>query len=121
MFKEKNEAAFVIKALGEYINTLGDTEFEINQAQYDKFYNAVQFLADIAKECNGKMEPVVLKPFMISGGASATFEIFSLWGDDIKKLQSILEDITAIDIDIQNDKVCISFCVPDMFVEKVKP
>ena len=51
MFQEKKEAALIIRALDEYINTLGDTEFEINQTQYDKFYNAVQFLANIAKNC----------------------------------------------------------------------
>lgn len=118
--KEQNDIAFVIKAFDEYINTLGDTEFEINQIQYDKFYNAVQFLADIAKKCGGEMEPVVINPFMISGGATATFDVLSLWGDDIPKLQSIIGDITALDIDIQKDKVCISFCIPDVFIEKIK-
>lgn len=120
MFQEKKEAALIIRALDEYINTLGDTEFEINQTQYDKFYNAVQFLANIAKKCNGKMEPVMLEPFMISGGATATFDVVSLWGDDIKKLKAIIDDISALDIDIQYDKVCISFCVPNVFIEKTK-
>lgn len=116
--KKNNDIAFITKALGEYIDTLDGTEFEINQAQYDKFYKVVGFLANIAEKCNGKLEPIKLQPFTISGGASATFDIFSLWREDIKGFQSMLDDITALDIDIQNDKVCISVCVPDVFVEK---
>ncbi|HKL73353.1 MAG TPA: hypothetical protein VJ903_00505, partial [Clostridia bacterium] len=108
------------KAYGEYINTLQDIEFEINQAQYDKFYNAVRFLKQIVAKNNGKMDKIILTPYEISGGATATFDLLSLWGEDIVSLQSIIGDISALDIDVQKNKVCVSFCVPDVFVEKIK-
>jgi hypothetical protein len=118
--KEKNDIDFVVRAYGEYINTLGDTEFEINQAQYDKFNSAVRFFQQLVEKNNGKMEPIVLIPHEISCGATATFSVLSLWGEDIQKLQSIIGDISAFDIDVQGDKVCISFSVPNVFAEKTK-
>ncbi len=116
----------------EYVRRLGklyekvlslreNDDYVINQPQMDKLVEVVDFFLDTARECNGEVEPVKLIPKEEHGDVTATFIVFDIYGDAIQRFCDVIKHTSAITIDVaENDKVCISVTVPNVFVPKNK-
>lgn len=113
----------------EYVKRLGqlydkvlslrdDDDYVINQPQMDKLIEVLNFFLDTAQKCNGKVEPVKLTPRAEHGGVTATFLVFDIYGEDIKKYCKVMSYTSAITIDGTEDGICISVTVPEVFVPK---
>ena len=112
----------------EYVRRLGvlyerimslrnDDDYVINQPQMDKLIEVLDFFLDSAKKNNGEVEPVALVPREEHGGVTATFIVFDVYGEDIKKFCKVIGYVSALGIDSMLDgRVCISVTVPNVFV-----
>ena len=95
-----------------------DSDFVVNQNQMDHLVNIITFFLDAAKNLEGKVEKVKLVPREEHGGVTATFLVFDIWGEDVKRFCDVMQYASAIDIDSTEDGVCISVTVPNVFVRK---
>ena len=112
-----------IRRLGAIYNEVlalrKDGDYAVNQPQMDKFLAVVNFYMDMAEELTGEVEPVKLIPHHEHGGLTATFQVFDLWGDRVQRFCTVMSGCSALSIDIaEDDKVCISCTVPNVFVSK---
>lgn len=96
-----------------------DEDYVVNQPQMDKLIKLLEFFLDSAKELKGNVEPVELRPREEHGGVTATFLVFDVYGDNVKKFCNVLSACSAVSIDAKtNGEVCISCTIPDVFVHK---
>lgn len=114
----------------EYVKRLGilynkvlslrkDADYIVNQPQMDKLVAVLEFFLDEAKELDGKVEPVQLKPKEEHGGVTATFLVFDLYNDRVSRFCDVMRGCSAITIDATSKgEVCISCTIPDVFVHK---
>ena len=114
----------------EYVSRLGklydkilslrrDDEYIINQPQFEKLIEVLNFFMDSAKDGSGKVEPVKLIPREEHGGVTATFLAFDIYGEAVQKFCEVMRFTSAITIDATTQgEVCISVTVPEVFVHK---
>lgn len=113
----------------EYIQRLGvlydkvmsmrkDEDYVINQPQMTHLVDVIEFFLDAAKECDGKVDPVLLTPREEHGGVTATFVVFDIYGDNIQKFCNVVQHCSALTIDSTTRGVCISVTIPNVFVHK---
>ena len=96
-----------------------DTDYIINQPQMDKLIAVLDFFLDAAKELDGNVEPVNLRPKEEHGGVTATFLVFDLYDQKIPKFCEVMSACSAITIDTTSEgEVCISCTIPQVFVPK---
>lgn len=96
-----------------------DTDYIVNQPQMDKLIAVLEFFLDAAKELDGRVEPVKLKPKEEHGGVTATFLVFDLYEQKVLRFCEVMKACSAITIDTTSEgDVCISCTVPDVFVHK---
>ena len=96
-----------------------DSDYVVNQPQMDKFIEVLSFFRDTTKELNGRIEPVELIPREEHGGITAEFMVFDLSGDDVQRFCSVMQHVSAIDIDAKTDgTICIAVTVPNVFIHK---
>lgn len=114
----ENEDVRRLGKLYEKIISLRDNDdYAINQPQMDKLIDVLNFFLDAAKKSGGEVDPVKLVPKEEHGGVTATFVVFDIYGDDMKRFSSVIQHCSAmtIDSDIKN-QICISVTVPEVFV-----
>lgn len=114
----------------EYVKRLGqlyekvlslrkDDDYVINQTQMDKFVQVMDFFLDMGNRSNGKVEPVKLVPKEENGGVTATFVVFDVYGDNIKRFCDAIQHCSSMTIDATSDsEICISVTVPNVFTHK---
>lgn len=114
----------------EYVRRLGilydkvlslrkDADYIVNQPQMDKLIAVLEFFIDSAKDLDGKVEPVNLKPREEHGGVTATFLVFDLYAEKVLRFCDVMRACSAITIDTTSDgEVCISCTVSEVFVHK---
>lgn len=96
-----------------------DSDYEVNQPQMQKLIEAYSFFKRVADTSGGTVEPFKISPKAVHGGVTAYYTLFYLTGEDLKKLASIMGNMSAISIDsMANGDVCISFNVPNVFRKK---
>lgn len=112
----------------EYVKRLGilynkvlslrkDTDYIINQPQMEKLIAVLEFFLDTAKELDGTVEPVKLKPKKEHGGVTATFLVFDLYDQKVLRFCEVMKACSAITIDTtSNGEVCISCTIPEVFI-----
>ncbi|MBE6872085.1 MAG: hypothetical protein E7491_09085 [Ruminococcaceae bacterium] len=111
----------------EYVRQLGmlyektlsvrkDDSYQINPPQMDKLIN---ILDSFLSHGDGKIEPVKLIPREEHGGVTATFTVFDVYGENVKKFCDAISEASAITIDATSDgEVCISVTIPEVFTSK---
>ena len=76
----------------------------------------MDFFLNMSKESNGKVDPIKLTPKEENGGVTATFVVFDVYGDNIKKFCDAVQHCSSMTIDATaNSEVCISVTVPNVF------
>lgn len=96
-----------------------DDDYEIDEKQALKFYDALAFFREQADELGGKIEDVILKPTYVSGGITATFVIFDVKTKDVSRFCEILQNSTGLYIEATNDgEVRLSITIPNVFRRK---
>ena len=96
-----------------------DSDYEVNQPQMQKLIEAYSFFKRVVDTSGGSIEPFRISPKAIHGGVTAYYPLFYLNGDDLKKLATIVGNMSAISIDsMSNGDVCISYNVPNVFKKK---
>lgn len=96
-----------------------DEDYVVNQPQMDKLIKLLEFFLDSAKESEGKVEPVTLRPSEQRGDVTAEFLVFYIYGDKVKKFCNVLSACSAVSIDAKTTgEICISCTIPDVFVHK---
>lgn len=93
-------------------------DYVFNPPQMEKYLKVVEFFVKMADECNGKIQPLHLEPKATSGGVTAEFLLFDVFGDMIPRFSEIITYLSAISIDNSCDGVCVSVTVPDVFIHK---
>lgn len=103
----------------QIMNLRKDDDYVVCRTQLDKFVEVMNFFIDMAEKCNGKVQPINLTPKEEVGGITATFLVFDLFGDDVKRFSQILSYCSAVTIDATTKgEVCISLTVSQVFVHK---
>ena len=103
----------------EVLKLRSDNDYAVNQPQMDKFLDVLKFYLDIAIDLTGDVEPVDLVPSREHGGVTATFQVFDLFGENVQRFCRVMSGCSALSIDITDeDKVCISCTVPNVFIQK---
>lgn len=95
-----------------------DSDFVVNQPQMDRLVDVLTFFMDSANKLDGKVEPVSLVPREEHGGVTATFLVFDVYGDSVKRFCEVLQFASAITIDATDEGICISVTIPNVFVHK---
>lgn len=95
-----------------------DSDFIVNQVQMDRLVNILSFFMDASENLDGKVEPLKLVPREEHGGVTATFLVFDLYEEGVKRFCDVMQYASAITIDSTEDGVCISVTVPNVFVHK---
>lgn len=110
------------KVYEDVINLRKDSGYMINQEQMQKLTNLIDFfIITCAKLHEGSVLPVELVPREEHGGVTASFIVFDIWGDDVKKFCDVLCECSAVSIDATSDgEVCIACTIPNVFVPKQK-
>ncbi len=99
----------------EVLENEKNEDYEINEPQMKKLIEACNFFIDVAKECDGRVESIDIEPKFVHGCVTATFLVFSIWGEDISRFSKIVSYLSAMTIDETTDGVCISVTVPDVY------
>lgn len=114
-----------VKRIGQLYNKVmklkDDRNYVINEPQMDKLIEVLNFFQDTAYKCGGKVEPTELIPKEEHGGVTATFLVFDVYGEDIKRFSKAISYTSAITIDSCDEGVCISVTIPEVFkpIDKV--
>ena len=91
-------------------------DFIINQPQADKLVAVLSFFLDEARRQDGNVEPIRLMPREEHGGVTATFLVFDIYGETVKRFCDVMKECSAITIDSTTDGICISCTIPEVFV-----
>lgn len=113
----------IVKNLGKLYNIVlslrKDDDYEINQEQMDKLCALYRFFLDSADKLDGKAELCKLVPKEEHGGVTATFLVFDVYGDNVKKFAEVISHCSAIGIDsLADGQICIGCTIPNVFVKK---
>lgn len=95
-----------------------DSDYVVNQQQMDRLVDIMTFFLDKAEELDGKVNRINLTPKEEHGGVTATFIVFDIYGDDVKRFCDVMQYASAITIDSTEDGVCISITIPNVFSHK---
>lgn len=95
-----------------------DSDFIVNQPQMDKLVDVLTFFMDAARDLDGRVEPVKLVPREEHGGVTATFLVFDVYGDGVKRFCDVMRSASAISIDSMDEGICISVTIPNVFISK---
>ena len=95
-------------------------DYVINPVQLKKFQALVKCFYDACDGARyGTLDSVNLIPKEVHGGITASFSVFDLYGEQIPRFCDALRECSAFSIDVTNeDKVCISCTVPNVFVRR---
>lgn len=89
----------------------------VNPDQMQKYISAVHFLKRIADKCGGQVEPCKIDPRARHGDVVAYFEVFDVYGDEIKEFSEIVGNSSAFNIEKTKRGSCINFTIPNIFVK----
>lgn len=96
-----------------------DEDYVINRPQYDKFSELMRFFLEKADELGGEIVPAMVSPKEEHGGLTVKFTVFDVYGEQVEKFCNLLKACSAVSMDVtDDDKVCISCTVPNVFVKK---
>lgn len=104
---------------GKIMDLKKDSDYVVNRPQMDKMISVLDFFMSTAKKLNGRVKPVRLVPREEHGGVTASFIVFDIYGDDVKKFCDVMRHASAIGIDsMKNGEICIAVTIPNIFVRK---
>lgn len=107
------------KDIVKYLNSRSNSDFEINDTQFKKFKEVLNFFTTLAQENKNTKVDVFLEPKQTVGGLTCTTYLLDFYGKQMEEFNKLLSYCCAVTIDAMIDgKVCISVNVPDVFVEK---
>ncbi|MBP3398147.1 MAG: hypothetical protein J6K75_00170 [Erysipelotrichaceae bacterium] len=107
------------KDIVKYLNSRSNSDFEINDTQFKKFKEVLNFFTTLAQENKNTKVDVFLEPKQTVGGLTCTTYLLDFYGKQMEEFNKLLSYCCAVTIDTMIDgKVCISVNVPDVFVEK---
>ena len=108
------------KLYEKVITLRNDADFQINEPQMVKFFEVYEFFSNAVKESGcAEIEPLSLVPREEHGGVTASFLVFDMYAENLEGFKRIVQHISALTIDVvDDDKVCISVTVPNVFVPK---
>ena len=104
----------------QVMNLKDDKDYVINAPQMEKLVKVLGFFIDEAKKQDGKVEPLSLSPREEHGGVTATFLVFDIYGDTVKRFCDVMRECSALGIDTCKDGACISCTIPNVFVPAKK-
>jgi len=117
-----NETDFLREAWDIYENVLAERnndDYVVNFEQMKKLKESYDFFAGLVEECGGEIEPLKLVPKEINGGVTVYMTLLYLSGENLKKFNDIVGNMSAVSIDaMDNGDVCISFTIPAVFKHK---
>ena len=107
------------KDIVKYLNSRSNSDFEINDTQFKKFKEVLNFFTTLAQENKNTKVDVFLEPKQKVGGLTCTTNLLDFYGKQMEEFNELLSYCCAVTIDALLDgRVCISVNVPDVFVEK---
>lgn len=107
------------KDIVKYLNSRSNSDFEINDTQFKKFKEVLNFFTTLAQENKNTKVDVFLEPKQTVGGLTCTTYLLDFYGKQMEEFNKLLSYCCAVTIDALLDgRVCISVNVPDVFVEK---
>lgn len=113
-----------VRRLGQLYNEVmslrKDEDYVVNQAQMEKFIDVLDFFRDmVSDDSDGEITDIDLAPKEENGGITATFIVFDVYGENVKRYCDVMRHCSAIGIEARlNDKICISVTVPEVFKHK---
>lgn len=109
------------KIYEQEMEALDDADFEVDQAQMQKFIESYGFFVKVAKTHGGVVEPFKIEPKRVNGGVTAYFTVFHLFGKELQEFCDIVRNMSALSIDSMKDgDICVSFTVPGVFKRKTE-
>lgn len=108
--------------LQKEVDARDDNDYEFNREQGLKLFEAYEFFASKAKEHNGTIDPINLRPHEEVGYLNCSFPVFYLSTVDEKlRFGKILLNTSGFSIDATLDGIThFSMTFPDVFVRKHK-
>ena len=95
-----------------------EDDYIVNQPQLEKLMKIVEFFLEQPEHLGGSIESIDMNPKEEHGGVTATFLIFTMRGESVKKFCEVIQHASAVSIDGSEDGICISCTVPNVFVHK---
>ena len=100
------------------IQRRSDEDYVIDPEQRDKLLQIYDFFAEQAGGPDDVVGPLALSPREEHGGVTATFNVFHVCGDRIRRFCDLMRFTSAFGIDCCNNGVCISCTVPNVYMPK---
>ena len=116
---ERDFLCMIGELCDEAMSKRKNEDYVINRPQYEKFNALMRFFLEKANELGGTIVPKEIVPKEVHGDITVCFTVFDLVGADILRFCELMKACSAVSIDVTNeDQVCISCVVPDIFVKK---
>ncbi|MBP3398291.1 MAG: hypothetical protein J6K75_00905 [Erysipelotrichaceae bacterium] len=107
------------KDIVKILNSRSNSDYEINEPQFEKFKEVLNFFTTLAQENKNTKVDVFLEPKQTVGGLTCTTYLLDFYGKQMEEFNKLLSYCYAVTIDALLDgRICISVNVPDVFVEK---
>lgn len=107
------------KDIVKYLNSRSNSDYEINEPQFEKFKEVLNFFTTLAQENKNTKVDVFLEPKQTVGGLTCTTYLLDFYGKQMEEFNKLLSYCCSVTIDALLDgRVCISVNVSDVFVEK---
>lgn len=107
------------KAYFDYLKKTDDSDFVVNQPQWDLLMDIVEYFQELAEKSGGFIEPVDLQPKITSGGVTLHIELLSMRGKEVTDFCAMLSRVHSFTLDATLDgNAVLSVCVPNVFVKK---
>jgi hypothetical protein len=101
------------------MNERNDADYQINPKNWIKLLTVLEYLETEVARLDGKLEPVRLIPKEQHGYVQAIFDIFDVYGENLKVFTHVLKlaDVFFIDA-LTNGKIRIGLNINDVYVKK---
>ena len=107
------------KDIVKILYSRSNSDFEINEPQFEKFKEVLNFFTALAQENKNTRVAVELEPKQTVGGLTCTTYLLDFYGKQMEEFNKLLSYCCAVTIDALLDgRVCISVNVPDVYVKK---
>ncbi|MEG1726244.1 MAG: hypothetical protein RR313_12710 [Anaerovoracaceae bacterium] len=98
-----------------YIEQQSDYNYVVNEDQFHSLCKSVDNMKKISDKLGGEMKHIELRPREIVGGITVIVPILDLFGETLQAFTEVLKTASAVGIDIQDGKICVSVTMPDIF------
>lgn len=92
-----------------------DKDYVVDNTQMQHFLDIVLFFRNLQESIGGEIYPIKIEPRMESGGFTAEFSVFDIYLEQVRAFCNVLQYASAVSIDGDDGRVCISITVPNIF------